>query len=56
MNQSDMIACYLNKNETVVAVDTWNPSSDYNLNEIDASQDDVCLYESCTYDGRILCQ
>ena len=55
---SDVIACYLSdsENETVVAIDAWKPSLNSSVTEIDNSQDDVCLHESCTFEGRMLCQ
>ena len=51
----DVLGCHVNSG-TVTVVDTWNPSPRRTANELDATQDGLCVQNTSFTNGRITCR
>ena len=49
------MGCRINS-DTVTVVDTWNPSPRQAGNELDATQDGLCVQSTSFTNGRITCR
>ena len=54
-DNDDVLGCRVNSG-TVTVVDTWNPSPRRTANELDATQDGLCVQNTSFTNGRITCR
>ena len=53
----DVLGCkYDSTSEMVYAINTWNPSPRHTPNEIDPTQDGMCVYGTEKINTRISCK
>ena len=51
---ADVVGCNRYSNETVTAIDTWNPESSL-INVLDEPQTDICSSSVKYHNGRMYC-
>ena len=54
-DNDDVLGCRVNS-DNVTVVDTWNPSPRQAANELDATQDGLCVQSTSFTNGRITCR